>query len=302
MRFIRSSFSPGLQALKRVVQSAFRLLGYELHRIQTDADRYRYYMAQPWVGILKPCDGIDFTPHCQLQFIREILPIYYAEYANLPRNESDNPEGFYLNNGYFGPIDAEVLYTVVRHWRPSLIIEVGSGFSTRLIRLALDVGKISCQLVCIDPEPRASIVGIADRHIAAPVESVSPELFRNLQSNDILFIDSSHQIIPGGDVVYLVCEILPILNPGVLVHFHDIRLPFEYSAFELQHLYTEQYLVQAFLCGNSMFDVLFAGHYLGAYYPGELLARIPGIQEGRMSGSLWLRRKVFSSPATEPGM
>jgi hypothetical protein len=113
MRFIRSSFSPGLQALKRVVQSAFRLLGYELHRIQTDADRYRYYMAQPWVGILKPCDGIDFTPHCQLQFIREILPIYYAEYANLPRNESDNPEGFYLNNGYFGPIDAEVLYTVV---------------------------------------------------------------------------------------------------------------------------------------------------------------------------------------------
>ena len=78
--------------------------------------------------------------------------------------------------------------------------------------------------------------------------------FAKDKKNDILFIDSSHIIRPQGDVLFEYLEILPILNPGVVVHIHDIFSPKDYLDNWIinDHLFwNEQYLLEAFLSFNN---------------------------------------------------
>jgi len=124
-----------------------------------------------------------------------------------------------------------------------------------------------------------------------------------LQSGDILFIDSSHTVKIGGDVNYLFLEILPRLKPGVIVHVHDIFLPFEYRrdwVMDEFRFWSEQYLLQAFLSFNSEFEVVMANRYLAHKYVDNLkvaFAALADLQTGRPSsvrwggGSFWMRRK-----------
>ena len=99
------------------------------------------------------------------------------------------------------------------------------------------------------------------------VELINVDFFKQLSKNDILFIDSSHTVRIGSDVNYLILDVLPRLAPGVIVHFHDISLPDEYTKVyatnpRFRMFWTEAYLLQAFLCYNSQFEVLLAMHYL----------------------------------------
>jgi len=43
----------------------------------------------------------------------------------------------------FGSVDAEILYSVLRRFQPDNVVEVGSGFSTRLMRRAIDEGRLA---------------------------------------------------------------------------------------------------------------------------------------------------------------
>jgi hypothetical protein len=128
------------------------------------------------------------------------------------------------------------------------------------------------------------------------VEQVPLESFLHLDENDILFIDSSHVIKIGGDVNYLLLEVLPRLNKGVVVHFHDVFLPEEYPkrfVFERHQFWSEQYLLQAFLSFNYAFEVLWAGYYMYHNYPREFKSVFPSYTEGERHapGSFWIRRK-----------
>lgn len=99
------------------------------------------------------------------------------------------------------------------------------------------------------------------------------KFFSQLRSDDILFIDSSHTVKTGGDVNYLFLEVLPRLHPGVIVHAHDIFLPFEYRRdwiIEEFRFWTEQSLLQAFLTFNSEFEVLVANSYLNHCHKEDL--------------------------------
>lgn len=58
--------------------------------------------------------------------------------------------------------------------------------------------------------------------IRQKVEDIPVDYFKQLQENDILFIDSSHIIRPENDVLFEYLEILPVLNKGVIIHIHDI--------------------------------------------------------------------------------
>jgi hypothetical protein len=108
-----------------------------------------------------------------------------------------------------------------------------------------------------------------------------------------LFIDSSHTVKIGGDVNYLFLEVLPRLNPGVIVHVHDVFFPFEYRrdwVLDEFRFWTEQYLLQAFLTLNSDFEVLLGTYYLSRYHEDQLQAAFPNL--GRwIGGSFWMRRK-----------
>ena len=122
------------------------------------------------------------------------------------------------------------------------------------------------------------------------------EFFSQLESGDILFIDSSHTVKTGGDVNYFFLEVLPRLNPGVIVHVHDIFLPFEYRrdwVLDEFRFWTEQYLLQAFLTFNSEFEVLLANNYLLHYHKEHLKAAFPDLRRW-MGGSFWMRRKPIA--------
>ena len=111
--------------------------------------------------------------------------------------------------------------------------------------------------------------------------------------NDILFIDSSHLVRSGSDVNFLFLEVLPILNPGVIVHIHDIRTPYEVSAADILsgHFFTEQYLLEAFLIGNNEYEVLFGTNFLSKKYP-EAVGRVFRSSAGGKydGGSFWIGR------------
>jgi hypothetical protein len=201
-----------------------------------------------------------------------------------------NPVGFTLDNDYYSSPDAEVLYCVIREARPSRLVEVGSGHSTRIARLAIIDGGLATTLVSIDPHPRIDISGLADVVCAEPVESgAGRSQLAALAAGDILFIDSSHEIRPGNDVTTLCLQVLPALPSGVLVHVDDIFLPYDYPQawIDAGWGWTEQYLVQALLDGTDRYEVLWPGHYFQRTRP-EFASHFPQLG-ARMAKSLWLR-------------
>jgi hypothetical protein len=151
-------------------------------------------------------------------------------------------------------------------------------------------------LICIEPFPLDFLrQGFAGLHslIEKKVEDIGLEFFSQLASGDILFIDSSHTVKIGGDVNYLFLEVLPRLKPGVIVHVHDIFLPFEYRrdwVMEEFRFWSEQYLLQAFLSFNSEFEVLMANSYVAHRYMKDLKATFMN-SPWWGGGSFWMRRK-----------
>src|SRR3954470_11777832 len=163
-------------------------------------------------------------------------------------------------NPMYPPVDGEILYAMVRWLEPRRIVEIGAGHSTRIIRDALAAGPIECHHRLFDP--LAQVEGVE----RVRAEDIDDDVFHSLRAGDVLFIDTTHTVRPGGDVVRLMLEVLPALANGVIVHIHDFFRPFEYPRFLLeQHglYWQEQYVVQALLVGARRFEVLLANHALG---------------------------------------
>lgn len=240
--------------------------------------------------------GIDMNDEVQLDLLRNHLPKFRQEYDQFPLEPASKPGRFNLNNGLFDGTDALVAYCMIRHFKPGLIMEVGSGFSSLVAAEAMAKNEGST-LICIDPFPpdfvRRGFPGLHSL-IEKNVEDVDVEFFSRLSSGDILFIDSSHTVKIGGDVNYLFLEVLPRLRPGVIVHVHDIFLPFDYRrdwVMDELRFWTEQYLLQAFLTFNSEFEVLIANAYLAHRYMEDLKATFPNSPWWK-GGSFWMRRRA----------
>jgi hypothetical protein len=203
-----------------------------------------------------------------------------------------NRTEFDSDNDYFSSPDAEVLYCILRMYEPNIVVEVGCGHSTKVSRLAILDGKLRTRLITIDPSPRDDIVRWSDQNFALPVEELEqPTPFSELRENDVLFIDSSHELKAGNDLVYLYLNVIPSLHPGVLIHIHDIFLPYDYPrdwVVERGMSYSEQYLVHAMLSVEDRFEVVWAGHYLQRSHP-EFRTYFPDARSG-VAQSLWLRK------------
>jgi hypothetical protein len=249
--------------------------------------------------------GIDMNSSMQLDLLRTCFPKFQSEYEQFPTTPTEEPGHFYLNNHLFDGTDALVAYCMVRHFQPRLIIEIGSGFSSLLLGQAAAKNNTSA-LICIEPYPQEFLKqGFPGLHrlIEKKVEDIDLKFFSELHAGDILFIDSSHTVKIGGDVNYLFLEVLPRLEPGVIVHIHDIFLPFEYRrdwVLDEFRFWTEQYLLQAFLAFNSEFEVLMASSYLAHRYLEDLKAAFPSLEKVKSTvpnpvrwggGSFWMRRK-----------
>ncbi len=250
--------------------------------------------------------GIDLNEQGQLRLLSDFASKFKNEYDRLPLNWDQNlkPYEYYINNGCFESGDGEILYCMIRYFKPKRIFEIGSGNSTYLSAQAILKNKeeeknYECELVVIDPYPNNTVQtgfpGLS-KLISKKVQDIPWQEFKNLEENDILFIDSSHVLTIGSDVQYEYLEILPRINKGVIVHSHDIFSPAEYPKYCVlkQHIFwTEQYLLQAFLAFNDSFEVLWAGNYMHSEHLDDLKTSLSSYRLDKSwagPGSFWIRR------------
>ena len=130
-----------------------------------------------------------------------------------------------FDQDWFPPLDAAAAYALVATLRPGRIVEVGSGHSTRFLARAIADRGLATDLLCIDPAPRATLRGLDLRWLECTLQQAPESCFAGLAAGDLLFVDSSHILMPGTDVDWLLNRILPVLATGVLVQVHDVFLP-----------------------------------------------------------------------------
>jgi hypothetical protein len=243
--------------------------------------RVHYYSPVPDIVDLRtrrvwdrrsPLAGIDMRAPQQLILLAELGSEFGAE-CRWPHGPSRDESEFYTDNTSFSYGCAAATHALVRKLRPRRVIEIGSGFSSRVIAAALrrnekDSGK-RAEYTLVDPFPENRLEQLpgVGRVLRQRVELLDADLFQTLGENDILFVDSGHTVRTGGDVNFLVLDVLPILAPGVVVHFHDIPMPYEYAVTyftnpQFRMFWTEGYLLQAFLCHNAAYEILLAMNFL----------------------------------------
>jgi hypothetical protein len=183
---------------------------------------------------------------------------------------------------------------MIRYQKPRWIIEVGAGYSSLIAAQALrDNG--SGELILIDPYPASMFTFISPEPtiIRKPVQDVPVSFFVDrLGRNDILFIDSTHTVKPGGDCIYIYLKILPKLQEGVVIHAHDVYLPQMMPAIFLKEFnlyWTEQYLLQAYLLDNERVKILFGGWYHCLKNRGAIESFMDG-KYAASGCSIWLQK------------
>jgi glycosyltransferase involved in cell wall biosynthesis/predicted O-methyltransferase YrrM len=245
-----------------------------------------------------PLRAVNWRLDEQVRLLEGELAPYLAEFR--PTAEPSAPAGaFRLDNHTYDRVDAELLYAIVRHLGPRRYVELGSGWSTLVAWQALQAnareGRAG-ELACFDPYPSPHVTALpelAERVSSVGAQELSERVVGELGASDVLFVDTSHTVKLGGDVNRIVLDLMPLLAPGVVVHFHDVFLPGDYSRGHLEggHYWTEQYLLQAFLMYNHAWEVLASAQALVRAAPDAVARLIPSYRPGVSPGALWLRRR-----------
>ncbi|MCA8978050.1 MAG: class I SAM-dependent methyltransferase, partial [Planctomycetes bacterium] len=206
---------------------------------------------------------------------------------------------FCLDQDYFPYGDAFTYHALLRHLQPQRVIEVGAGWSSAVL-LDTDERHLDNRIDCVFVEPYPdrlrSLLRPEDvartRLLQQRVQDVDLDEFRALRARDILFIDSSHVCKTGSDVAHALFAILPCLQPGVWVHFHDIHTNFEYEPSWVREgrAWNEAYFLRAFLMHNRDWEIALHGATLAEHAPEELLPLMPKLGTA-VGGSLWLRKR-----------
>lgn len=250
--------------------------------------------------------GVEWDLDQQLDWLRRVCQPYYHEVAGL--HWYDQALRKSLGPG-FGPIESQILHCFIRSQAPPRILEIGSGISTMCMLKALHAneseGRPRSEMVCVEPYPSKALCENRDiTLVQEPCQSVSPHVFRELRSGDLLFIDSSHAVKLGSDVIRIYLDIIVGLEPGVFIHIHDIFLPYLYPRAAMSYPFGSQEtaLLLALLTNNehlSVLSSLSALHYdrsreLARITPDyRPQANLEGLAldsaEGHSPNSLWLR-------------
>jgi hypothetical protein len=315
---VRSDWSepPGFELIPLGRHEPFSTAEYDvLPRGRYDFVRHDYYSPIPDLSTLPETvwsrrgemPGIDMDVGAAMDLLESSLTPYIAE-LDVPSDDPKRPGTFFLNNTGFESVDAELLYGMIRFLKPAQIIELGSGYTTLLIGMA---ARRNCdeaspaRHVAYDPYPRKHVLGPElpppTRLEPMSATDVPMSAFTALEDGDVLFVDTTHTVKLGSDVNFIVLDVLPRLHPGVVVHFHDIFLPWEYPRRwheALRYFWSEQYLLQAFLTLNSGFEILLPAQAMTREYPERLRAAIGSYAPGVSPGSMWLRRR---QPVGETG-
>ncbi len=227
-----------------------------------------------------PINDINFRKEDQFNLLKEL--VHFARDLNIPEKENESHR-YYYDNNYFSYSDGTILASLMRFFKPSKIIEIGSGFSSALM---MDINdrflNKQCNLNFIEPFESSrlkTLVRSTDKVniMEQIIQDVPISTFNTLEKNDFLFVDSSHISKKGSDLNHILFNILPHLNPGVIIHFHDIFNGFEYPSKWLNEgvYFNECYLLQSFLMNNDHYEILYFNDYLENEYEDWFKENLP---------------------------
>jgi len=212
-------------------------------------------------------------------------------FDEIPAEPSSTPDRiikpYWLNN-YLLPGDAIALCGFLFRYNPAVYMEIGSGNSTKFARHVISRFNLRTKIISIDPSPRADIDSVCDESVRVPIQMVPKGVFQALCKDNILFIDGSHRCLQNSDVTYVFLDILPNLQPGVLVHFHDIFWPNDYPSEWAERFYNEQYLLGVLLLFGSGYEILYSSSYvnLDPDLNRQFITQLNKTPDG---GSIWMR-------------
>jgi hypothetical protein len=283
-----------LEILRAVPFEELQWRGWHLqpNNFATPLNDLRFLRAHPelWIRSVSPAE-VELDLDAQLALIQTLQP-YVAELGDVP-DEPVGPGRFHWTNDDFPRGDASMYYGLVRHLKPRRAIEIGAGWSTLVLKRAIEANGGGCDVTVIEPFPRIDVLGDLPagwRMHEHPVQLEDLATFEALQSGDVLFYDGSHCVHTASDVNWMFFEVLPRLAAGVWIHVHDLMWPFDYPATWILDnglSWNEQYLVQAFLMGNASYRVRLTVSMLSVARRAEVTAVFP---EGLRGGSLWLEK------------
>jgi hypothetical protein len=247
-----------------------------------------FFVQYEYMGSIKPVESRypEVASLCEAAPFREFVADMAA---NIPAYQAlgSGPDDPRWHERMFPALDCAALFTAVTKFQPRRIVEIGSGDTTRFMTRA---APASAEIICIDPAPRRSIEDLPVAFIRRVLTEQDAELCATLEANDILFIDSSHIMLPGMDVDIEFNRIFPRLKPGVIVHVHDVFLPYDYPPEWRERRWSEQNALVGWLFGA--FEIVYPGHYVVRQH-GDLIDRafesFPLCQI-KDAGSMWLRK------------
>ena len=220
-----------------------------------------------WSADRRDCIGIDFHQLEAEEFALRIFNKYGPEFSG-----ATTKAGFHLYNSYYTGIDALSLYCFVRETKPNKVIEIGAGASTRVLLAALHANAeetgVRPELLSVDPYSRFSPeekLNVAFSILPEALQDVESKVAGQLESGDLLFIDSTHVYKFGSDVESYFERIFPNINAGVNIHMHDIFSPFYYPKYwmtDAKRFWNEQFFLESFLMFNNQFQVILPTHLL----------------------------------------
>ena len=244
--------------------------------------------------------GINLDKENQFLLL-ESFKQYYEEIPYDFENGKTTNTRYQVSGAWYRYSDVIMLHGMMRHFKPSRIIEIGSGYSSAVM---VDTNEIFLEsktaMTFIEPFPeRLNLLLKSDDHkkysvLVSFVQDINIDIFRALEPNDILFIDSSHVSKTGSDVNFILFEILPIIKPGVLIHFHDVYYPFEYPehwVLEKKWFWNEAYILRAYLTDNDKYSIINFNSYLQDEFREWFKTQMPICLLGEKdTGSIWLRK------------
>ncbi len=224
-------------------------------------------------------------------------------FAQIPPDESyvqGNSSVPYWSNDFMPPADSIALCGFLVKYNPPVYMEVGSGNSTKFARAAISHFNLRTKIISIDPHPRAEIDHLCDEVVRAPLQAVPVRVFKKLGKDNILFVDGTHQCLQNSDVTYMFLDILPNINPAVILHFHDICWPRDYPAVWTDRFYNEQYVLAVLLLFGSGYEILYSCNFVGG--DSELRSQCDAVLPPFLSdkcksggGSFWMKLNTTSS-------
>ncbi|WP_201755537.1 class I SAM-dependent methyltransferase [Paenibacillus glycinis] len=242
---------------------------------------------------------VDLNEEQQVIVLRQMTQFYDSipRWEPISNTNIVSPLRYRYGNPNLSAGDAIGLHCMLRLLKPNRLIEVGSGYSSAV---TLDTNEFfldnSIKLTFIEPYPQLikSLLKTEDviELLVQGLQDTSLVVFEQLESGDVLFIDSTHVTKVDSDVNYLLFEVLPRLKSGVIIHLHDIFYPFEYPKEWILdgRCWNELYILRAFLQNNSNYSIIYFQNMMEKKH-SEIFKQKWPLDISFHGGSIWLRKE-----------